>query len=129
VTATLIDGKAIAAALRDEIADQVAMLPAPPGLATVLVGDDPASAVYVASKRKQCTAAGMRDLHRHLPGDIGQADLAAVLDELAVDDAVHGILLQLPLPGHLDPAPLLARIPPAKDVDGRGVGSDRVVGT
>ena len=118
MTATLIDGKAIAAALRDEIADQVAMLPTPPGLATVLVGDDPASAVYVASKRKQCAAAGMRDLHRHLPGDIGQAELSAVLDELAVDDAVHGILLQLPLPGHLDPAPLLARIPPAKDVDG-----------
>lgn len=118
MTATLIDGKAIAAALRDEVADEVAMLPTPPGLATVLVGDDPASAVYVASKRKQCTAAGMRDLHRHLPGDIGQAELAGVLDELAVDDEVHGILLQLPLPGHLDAAPLLARIPPTKDVDG-----------
>lgn len=118
MTARLIDGKAIAAALRDEIADEVATLPTPPGLATVLVGDDPASAVYVASKRKQCTAAGMRDLHRHLPGDIDQAELAAALDELAADGEVHGILLQLPLPGHLDPAPLLARIPPAKDVDG-----------
>ncbi|WP_343940051.1 bifunctional 5,10-methylenetetrahydrofolate dehydrogenase/5,10-methenyltetrahydrofolate cyclohydrolase, partial [Pseudonocardia zijingensis] len=101
----------------------VAALPVPPGLATVLVGDDPASAIYVRNKRRQCVEVGMRDLHRHLPGDVTQAGAAAVLDELAADPAVTGILLQLPLPPHLDAAALVDRIPPAKDVDGLTEGS------
>jgi methylenetetrahydrofolate dehydrogenase (NADP+) / methenyltetrahydrofolate cyclohydrolase len=115
VTATLIDGKAIAAALRDEIADRVAMLPTPPGLATVLVGDDPASTVYVASKRKQCTAAGMRDLHRHLPGSIGQAELAAARGRRRRPrDPAPAPAAGAPRPGDAAGAHPL----PAKDVDG-----------
>lgn len=116
--ASIIDGKAVAAELRARIAADVAALAEPPGLATLLVGDDPASAVYVASKRRQCVQAGIRDLHRHLPGDVGQDELAAVVDGLGADPAVTGILLQLPLPAHLDSAALIARIPPDKDVDG-----------
>jgi methylenetetrahydrofolate dehydrogenase (NADP+)/methenyltetrahydrofolate cyclohydrolase len=123
VPALIIDGKAAAAELRERVARDVAQLPEPPGLATVLVGDDPASAVYVASKRKQCVQAGMRDLHRHLPADIGAAELAAVIDELNADPEVTGILLQLPLPPHLDAAALVARIDPDKDVDGLTVTS------
>ncbi|MEB3366667.1 bifunctional methylenetetrahydrofolate dehydrogenase/methenyltetrahydrofolate cyclohydrolase FolD [Saccharopolyspora mangrovi] len=121
--ATIIDGKAAAAELRQRISHDVAQLPEPPGLATVLVGDDPASAVYVASKRRQCVQAGMRDLHRHLPADIGAAELAAVVDDLNADPAVTGILLQLPLPRHLDAANLIARIDPDKDVDGLTIAS------
>lgn len=116
--ASIIDGKAVAAELRARVAADVAALAEPPGLATLLVGDDPASAVYVASKRRQCVQAGIRDLHRHLPGDVGQDELAAVVDGLGADPAVTGILLQLPLPAHLDSAALIARIPPDKDVDG-----------
>lgn len=89
--ASIIDGKAAAAELRERVARDVAQLPEPPGLATLLVGDDPASAVYVASKRRQCVQAGIRDLHRHLPGDVGQDGLAAVVDELGADPAGTGI--------------------------------------
>lgn len=118
VSATVIDGKAVARAVRERVARAVAELPDAPGLATVLVGEDPASAIYVSSKRKQCAQAGMRDLHQHLPGDISQSKLAAVIDQLNADPAVTGILLQLPLPDHLDAAALVSRIDPDKDVDG-----------
>lgn len=118
MSAVLIDGKAAAAELRAEIAREVAELPRAPGLATLLVGDDPASHIYVRNKRKQCTQAGIRDLHRHVPGDVSQVELAGIIDELADDPEVTGILLQLPVPGHLDANALLARIPPTKDVDG-----------
>lgn len=122
MTARLMDGKAVARTVRDEVAADVSALIASgrpaPGLATVLVGDDPASEVYVRNKRRQCTEAGMADLHRHLPADITQSALEAVLDELAADSAVSGILLQLPVPKHLDTTALLARIPASKDVDG-----------
>src|SRR5690606_20260258 len=118
LSATIIDGKAVAARLRDEVAHEVAALPRAPGLATILVGDDPASAVYVANKRRQCVQAGMRDLHRHLPGDVRQDQLGALLDELSADPDVTGILLQLPLPDHLDATAMIARIHPDKDVDG-----------
>ncbi|MHA6794963.1 bifunctional methylenetetrahydrofolate dehydrogenase/methenyltetrahydrofolate cyclohydrolase FolD [Pseudonocardia bannensis] len=118
MVATIIDGKAVAAELRDEVARDVATLATAPGLATLLVGDDEASAIYVANKRRQCVEVGMRDLHRHLPGDIGQNELGALIDELSADPDVTGILLQLPLPPHLDAAALLARIDPDKDVDG-----------
>jgi methylenetetrahydrofolate dehydrogenase (NADP+)/methenyltetrahydrofolate cyclohydrolase len=116
--ATIIDGRAAARELRAQIAADVAALPEPPGLATLLVGDDPASAVYVASKRRQCVQAGIRDLHHHLPGDVAQDELGSLIDELGVDPGVTGILLQLPLPAHLDSAALIARIHPDKDVDG-----------
>jgi methylenetetrahydrofolate dehydrogenase (NADP+)/methenyltetrahydrofolate cyclohydrolase len=118
MNALVIDGKAVAAGVRARVAQEVATLPTPPGLATVLIGDDPASAIYVRNKRRQCAEAGMRDLHRHLPGEITQDAAAAVVDELASDPQVTGILLQLPLPTHLDASALIERIPPEKDVDG-----------
>jgi methylenetetrahydrofolate dehydrogenase (NADP+) / methenyltetrahydrofolate cyclohydrolase len=122
MTAELIDGKAIAAAVRADVAADVALFVDEtgqrPGLATVLVGTDPASEVYVGSKRKLCRAAGMRDLHRSLPANVTQREVEDLLDELAVDPEVSGILLQLPVPGQLDVDALLARIPVDKDVDG-----------
>jgi methylenetetrahydrofolate dehydrogenase (NADP+)/methenyltetrahydrofolate cyclohydrolase len=116
-----IKGAEIARAIRTRVAERVAEA-APggrvPGLATILVGDDAASAVYVAAKRRAIREAGMRDVHRHLPADATQEQVAAVIDELAADADVHGILLQLPLPEGLQPAPLIDRIPVTKDVDG-----------
>jgi methylenetetrahydrofolate dehydrogenase (NADP+)/methenyltetrahydrofolate cyclohydrolase len=122
VTARLIDGKAVARKVREDVARGVEKLVGgggvAPGLATVLIGDDPASEVYVRNKRRLSVEAGMQDLHRHLPGDVGQATAAALVDELAADPAVSGILLQLPTPEHLDSDALIARIPAEKDVDG-----------
>jgi methylenetetrahydrofolate dehydrogenase (NADP+)/methenyltetrahydrofolate cyclohydrolase len=115
MTAQVIDGTAVARQVREEVAKGVEQLLAAggtaPGLATVLIGDDPASEVYVRNKRKLSVAAGMADLHRHLPGDVDQETAAALIDELAADPAVSGILLQLPTPKHLDADALLARIP------------------
>jgi methylenetetrahydrofolate dehydrogenase (NADP+)/methenyltetrahydrofolate cyclohydrolase len=117
-----IDGTAIAQRVRIQLAGEVAAAyggsARPPGLATILVGDDPASAVYVASKRRAAAQAGLRDLHRSLPEQAAQDDVAAVIDELAADPEVSGILLQLPLPKGLDSATLIDRIPVIKDVDG-----------
>jgi methylenetetrahydrofolate dehydrogenase (NADP+) / methenyltetrahydrofolate cyclohydrolase len=122
MTARMIDGTAVARRVRADVAQGVEKLVAAggtaPGLATVLIGDDPASEVYVRSKRRLCVEAGMQDLHRHLPGDVDQASAAALIDELAADPAVSGILLQLPTPKHLDSDALIARIPAEKDVDG-----------
>ncbi|TFV48475.1 bifunctional methylenetetrahydrofolate dehydrogenase/methenyltetrahydrofolate cyclohydrolase FolD [Blastococcus sp. TF02A-35] len=122
MTARTIDGTAVARRVREDVARGVAELVADggtaPGLATVLVGDDPASEVYVRNKRRLSTEAGMVDHHRHLPADVGQAEAEALLDELAADPAVSGILLQLPTPKHLDSDALVARIPAEKDVDG-----------
>ncbi|GAB3324273.1 bifunctional methylenetetrahydrofolate dehydrogenase/methenyltetrahydrofolate cyclohydrolase FolD [Geodermatophilus aquaeductus] len=122
MTARLIDGTAVARRVREEVGRGVEALVAAggvaPGLATVLIGDDPASEVYVRNKRRLSVGAGMRDLHRHLPADADQATVAALVDELATDPAVSGILLQLPLPAHLDSDALISRIPAAKDVDG-----------
>jgi methylenetetrahydrofolate dehydrogenase (NADP+) / methenyltetrahydrofolate cyclohydrolase len=122
MTAQLIDGTAVARQVREDVAKGVEQLVAAggtaPGLATVLIGDDAASEVYVRNKRRLCVAAGMRDLHRPLPGDVDQASAAALIDELAADPAVSGILLQLPTPAHLDSEALLTRIPAEKDVDG-----------
>ncbi len=117
---TIIDGKKIAREVRERVGAEVAasFRATPPGLATILVGDDPASAVYVASKRRAVREAGMTDHHRPLPANTAQAEVAAVIDELAADPAVSGILLQLPLPKGLDSAPLIERIPVTKDVDG-----------
>lgn len=122
MTARTIDGTAVARKVREDVARGVEELVAAggtaPGLATVLIGEDPASEVYVRNKRRLSVAAGMQDLHRHLPGDVDQETAAALIDELAADPAVSGILLQLPTPGHLDSDALLARIPAEKDVDG-----------
>ena len=118
MSATVIDGRAVARRVRADVARRVGDLAVSPGLATVLVGDDPASAVYVNSKRKQCVEAGIRDLHQHLPGDIAQEKLEAVVDDLNADPEVTGILVQLPLPDHIDPARVVNRVDPAKDVDG-----------
>ncbi|MEU6139589.1 bifunctional 5,10-methylenetetrahydrofolate dehydrogenase/5,10-methenyltetrahydrofolate cyclohydrolase [Streptomyces sp. NPDC047081] len=118
---TTIDGTRIARRIRQQVAAEVAaaaLSGTVPGLATILVGDDPASAVYVAAKRRAIKEAGMRDFHRHLPGHATHDDVAAVIDALAADPQVSGILLQLPLPAHLDGIALINRIPVTKDVDG-----------
>ncbi len=118
MSARLIDGKAIAAALRQRIAAAVPALPRPPALAVVLVGDDPASQVYVRNKARQTRAAGMVSIEHRLPADTAQEALAALLQGLNEDDAVDGILVQLPLPAHLDEAAIIGQIDPDKDVDG-----------
>lgn len=119
---TLMDGKEAARTIRARVAQEVARMARTrrrvPGLATILVGDDPASGVYVAAKRRAIREAGMRDVHRALPQHAAHADVAAVIDELADDPDVSGILLQLPLPKGLDAAALIDRIPAGKDVDG-----------
>ncbi len=119
--AQLIDGKAIAADIRSEVADRAAELVkrgVRPGLAVVLVGDDPASRVYVRMKTRACEEAGMG--HRDIlpPTDITQEELLEIIDELNADPDVHGILVQLPLPAHLDEKQVTERILPEKDVDG-----------
>jgi methylenetetrahydrofolate dehydrogenase (NADP+) / methenyltetrahydrofolate cyclohydrolase len=118
MTATIIDGKARAAELRVEIAAEVAKLPRAPGLAVILVGDDPASAVYVKSKAKQSVECGMLSFEHRLPADTAQADLIALVETLNADPAVDGILVQLPLPKHLDELAVISAIDPDKDVDG-----------
>ena len=120
--ARIIDGKAFAAGLRGRIAVEVAELKAKhglqPGLAVVLVGEDPASQIYVKSKGEQTKAAGMHSEEHRLPADAGQAEIVALVKKLNADKAVHGILVQLPLPNGLDSAPVIAAINPDKDVDG-----------
>jgi len=118
VSATLIDGKARAAALRIEIAGDVARLARAPGLAVVLVGEDPASAVYVRSKGKACREAGMLSFEHRLPAGATQAALLALVGQLNADPAVDGILVQLPLPSQIDADAVIAAIDPDKDVDG-----------
>lgn len=122
MTAEIIDGKAIAAELRKQVAADVAALKdahgVTPGLAVVLVGEDPASQVYVRSKVKQTEEAGMRSIHHHVSADITQSDLEALIERLNADDTVDGILLQLPLPNGLDADSAIEKISPDKDVDG-----------
>ena len=116
--ADIIDGKAFAESLRTAIAAEVAGLSFTPGLAVVLVGEDPASKVYVQNKAKQTVEVGMRSFEHRLPGDTSQADLLALVETLNADADVHGILVQLPLPKHLDADAIIAAISPEKDVDG-----------
>ncbi len=121
MVAQIIDGKAAAAELREIVARDVAILAArglKPGLAVVLVGNDPASEVYVRSKAKQTIEAGMASFECRLPADVTQAALLAIVAGLNGDDAVDGILVQLPLPPHIDADKVLRAIDPAKDVDG-----------
>ena len=118
MSARIIDGKSIAATLRARIGAEVARLPAPPGLAVVLVGEDPASAVYVRNKGTATREAGMRSIEHRLPADASQAALLALVAQLNADPEVDGILVQLPLPRHVDAQAVIAAIDPAKDVDG-----------
>ena len=118
MTATIIDGKAIAAAIREEVAAEVARMDRKPGLATVLVGDDPASAIYVSNKRKQTAEVGMRSIDRTLPQDASHDEVQQVVEELNADPEVDGILLQLPTPPQVDGGALTTAIDPRKDVDG-----------
>ncbi len=122
MSATIIDGKAIAARVRGEVARDVAAFTRQtgrtPGLATVLVGEDPASAVYVAGKQRACAEVGMTPFDRRLPATASFEQVAEELESLNLDSAVSGVLLQLPLPAHLDGPALTGMIAPDKDVDG-----------
>jgi methylenetetrahydrofolate dehydrogenase (NADP+)/methenyltetrahydrofolate cyclohydrolase len=121
VTADIIDGKQIALDIRAEVKEEAKDLVdkgVTPGLATVLVGDDPASAVYVRSKRKACAEAGIKAWDHDLPASTPQKDLLDLLADLNADDAVHGILVQLPLPEHIDEQAVLEAVSPEKDADG-----------
>jgi methylenetetrahydrofolate dehydrogenase (NADP+) / methenyltetrahydrofolate cyclohydrolase len=122
MTATLIDGKGAAAELRARVATEVCRLVAAhrltPGLAVVLVGDNPASAAYVASKKKMSAQSGIRSFDRRLPGTISEAELLALIAELNGDPSIHGILVQLPLPPQIDANKVIEAVDPTKDVDG-----------
>jgi methylenetetrahydrofolate dehydrogenase (NADP+)/methenyltetrahydrofolate cyclohydrolase len=122
MTARILDGKRIADALLDDLAKRVEARVATgkprPGLAVVLVGEDPASAVYVRNKRKACRKVGIAALDYDLPAATSDAELATLIDRLNADPKVHGILVQLPLPGNRDASDLIHRIDPRKDVDG-----------
>ena len=122
MTAQKIDGKAFAARLREKVGEQAASFEAAAGrkagLAVVLVGEDPASQVYVRSKGKATVAANMESFEHRLDADTGRSDLLAVVEQLNADDAVDGILVQLPLPDHLDEQSIISAISPDKDVDG-----------
>ena len=121
-SATVIDGRAVGARVRERVRAGVEALRSEhgiqPGLATILVGEDPASELYVRRKREACAEAGIRSFHEPLDAATPASELAALIDRLNADPAVHGILLQLPLPAALDSGAMTARIAPAKDVDG-----------
>jgi methylenetetrahydrofolate dehydrogenase (NADP+) / methenyltetrahydrofolate cyclohydrolase len=122
MAARLIDGKAVAAAVREQVAAEVASYELEtgrsPALATVLVGEDPASQIYVRNKHKACEEAGMRSLHHGLPAETTENELLELVGELGLHDDVDGILVQLPLPERIDPDRIVAAIDPTKDVDG-----------
>ena len=121
MTAKILDGKAASAAIRAELTERVAALKAKgvtPGIATVLVGADPASQLYVGMKHRQSEGIGMNSIQRELPADATQAEVEALIDDLNADPACHGYIVQLPLPKHLDTDAILERIDPAKDADG-----------
>jgi len=121
MTAILLDGVAIGRQIREEVAGQVAGLLSrgiKPGLAVILVGDDPASHVYVRSKGKACEEAGMKSVTHRLPATTPEAEIVALVDQLNADATIHGILVQLPLPKHVHTDTVLRRVDPAKDVDG-----------
>jgi methylenetetrahydrofolate dehydrogenase (NADP+)/methenyltetrahydrofolate cyclohydrolase len=122
MSAQILDGKAIAAEVRTEVAAKVAERlragQTAPGLAVVLVGDNPASQVYVRNKSKACAEVGFHSELHELPASVSQAELLAMVDRLNADPAIHGILVQLPLPAQIDPEAVIERILPSKDVDG-----------
>ena len=133
MTAKVIDGKAFAAEVRTKVASHVTRLKEEngitPGLAVVLVGEDPASQVYVRSKGKQTVQVGMNSYEHKLDVDTSEADLLALIDRLNKDATVHGILVQLPLPKHLDSDLVINSIDPAKDVDGFHISNVGLLGT
>ena len=122
MTAQILDGKATAKAIKEELAERVARLveggQQRPGLATVLVGDDPGSAAYVRGKHRDSEQIGLNSIQKHLPADATQEDVEALVDELNADPACTGYIVQLPLPKQIDTAAILERIDPAKDADG-----------
>jgi methylenetetrahydrofolate dehydrogenase (NADP+) / methenyltetrahydrofolate cyclohydrolase len=121
MSARILDGTTIARTIREEVADEVRRLSRTgrkPGLAAVLVGEDPASSVYVRSKGKACEEAGMHSVTLRLPAAASESELLETVDRLNADADIHGILVQLPLPRHIDSEKVLRRIDPAKDVDG-----------
>lgn len=118
MTATVLDGKAVAERVKGEVAAAVAALGYSPGLATVLVGDDPASHTYVRGKRRDAEEVGIRSIHHELDAGVSQSELADLIDTLNRDDGVDGTLVQLPLPTGLDSEQIVATIDPGKDVDG-----------
>ena len=121
MTARIIDGKAIAAEIREELRSEMTRLSSngvTPGLGVVLVGDDPASHVYVRSKEKACADLGILSKEKLLPADISQEELFDVIDEYNNDPEIHGILVQLPLPSHIDESRTIAAVSPDKDIDG-----------
>ena len=133
MAATVIDGKAFAAQVREQVAEHVTRLKEEngitPGLAVVLVGEDPASQVYVRSKGKQTVEVGMKSFEHKLDVDTSEADLLALIDRLNADPEVHGILVQLPLPKHLNEDLVINSIDPAKDVDGFHISNVGLLGT
>jgi len=133
MTAKIIDGKAFAATVREKVAVHVARLKndhgITPGLAVVLVGEDPASQVYVRSKGKATIETGMKSVEHKLDPETSQSDLLSLIDDLNNDDTIHGILVQLPLPGHLDEDLVINAISPAKDVDGFHISNVGLLGT
>ncbi|MHA7870272.1 MAG: tetrahydrofolate dehydrogenase/cyclohydrolase catalytic domain-containing protein, partial [Salipiger thiooxidans] len=133
MSATIIDGKAFAATLRQQVAAHVARLKADhgitPGLAVVLVGEDPASQVYVRNKGRQTLEAGMQSFEHKLPAETSEADLLALVERLNADPAVHGILVQLPLPDHMNADAVINAISPEKDVDGFHISNVGLLGT
>ena len=133
MTATIIDGKAFAAKVRAQVAGHVARLKEEqgitPGLAVVLVGEDPASEVYVRNKGRQTVEVGMNSYEHKLPAETSEAELLALIARLNADPAVHGILVQLPLPKHLDSDLVINAIDPAKDVDGFHISNVGLLGT
>lgn len=132
MSATRIDGKAFAADVRARVAGQVAELAksgVQPGLAVVLVGSDPASEVYVRSKGKMTNEVGMKSVEHRLPENTSEADLLAIINDLNADASIHGILVQLPLPDHLDEDLVINAIDPAKDVDGFHISNVGLLGT
>ena len=133
MTATVIDGKAFAARVRGQVAAHVARLGEEhgltPGLAVVLVGEDPASQVYVKNKHASTIEVGMSSFEHRLSADTGEAELLGLIDALNADPKVHGILVQLPLPAHLNSELVINRIDPAKDVDGFHISNVGLLGT
>ncbi|MFZ7092262.1 bifunctional methylenetetrahydrofolate dehydrogenase/methenyltetrahydrofolate cyclohydrolase FolD [Primorskyibacter sp. 2E233] len=133
MSAKIIDGKAFAAAVREKVAGHVARLKdahgITPGLAVVLVGEDPASEVYVNAKNRQAVEVGMASFEHKLAADTSEEELFALIDKLNADPAVHGILCQFPVPDHLDERRTVARIDPAKDVDGLSVANAGLLAT
>ena len=118
MSAQIIDGKAVAARVRERVKREVEAMDGQPGLATILVGDDPASAVYVRMKREDSAEVGIESFHHEPGADVSADALAALIRSLNSDERVHGILLQLPLPAHLDQDEFISLIDPGKDVDG-----------